>query len=154
VAEYAVEKLDAAFLDLQAMLPAQWEHTGDSDLPVQPNWNLYRQMEQHEAAFLVIARDESVPVGYMTAFLYPHPNAMSVKIAEIKTYYVVQGRPIILNSMIDFTIAELTRRGVYKIKAWTHAGHSAARLWELKGFEVSEIGLSIKLKRSSEACNA
>ena len=98
----------------------------------------------------MIARDEGVPVGYMTAFLYPHPNAMSVKVAEIKTYYVDKGRPIVLNSMIDFTIAELARRGAYKIKAWTHAGHSAARLWELKGFEVSEIGLTMQLKPAGE----
>ncbi len=154
MAEYAVEKLDAAFADLQSMLPAQWLHTGDSDVECQPNWLLYRQLEQHEAAFLVIARDEGMPVGYMTAFLYPHPNALSVKVAEIKTYYVDKGRPIILNSMIDFTLEELIRRGAYKIKAWTHAGHSAARLWELKGFEVSEIGLSMKLKKSSETHNA
>jgi len=154
MAEYAVEKLDAAFADLQLMLPAQWLHTGDSDVECQPNWLLYRQLEQHEAAFLVIARDEGVPVGYMTAFLYPHPNALSVKVAEIKTYYVDKGRPIILNSMIDFTLEELIRRGAYKIKAWTHAGHSAARLWELKGFEVSEIGLSMRLKKSPETHNA
>lgn len=153
MAEYAVEKLDNAFADLQSMLPAQWAHTGDSDVECMPNWVLYRQMESHEAAFLVIARDEGVPVGYMVGFLYPHPNAMSVKIGEIKTYYVDQGRPIVLNSMIDFTLGELARRGAYKIKAWTHAGHSAARLWELKGFEVSEIGLTLKLK-SSGAKNA
>ena len=150
MAEYAVEKLDAAFADLQSMLPAQWAHTGDSDVECQPNWVLYRQLEQHEAAFLVIARDEGVPVGYMTAFLYPHPNAMSVKVAEIKTYYVDKGRPIVLNSMIDFTLAELARRGAYPIQAWPHAGHSAARLWELKGFEVSEIGLTMQLKPAGE----
>ena len=148
--DFAVEPLLNAQSDIESMLPAQWAHTGDSDVECQPNWVLYRQLEQHEAAFLVIARDEGVPVGYMTAFLYPHPNAMSVKVAEIKTYYVDKGRPIVLNSMIDFTIAELARRGAYKIKAWTHAGHSAARLWELKGFEVSEIGLTMQLKPAGE----
>ena len=66
--------------------------------------------------------------------------------AEIKTYYVEKGRPIVLNSMIDFTLAELVRRGVYKIKAFTHAEHSAGRIWVLKGFEISEIGYSLKLK--------
>lgn len=149
MAEYAVEKLDNAFADLQSMLPAQWHHTGDSDVECQPNWILYRQLEQNEAAFLVIARDHGHPIGYMTAFLYPHPNAVSVRIAEIKTYYVDKDRPIVLNSMMDFTIDELVRRGVYKIKAWTHAGHSAARLWELKGFEISEIGLTMKLGKPS-----
>ena len=149
--DFAVEKLDAAFTDLQSMLPAQWEHTGDSEVDCQPNWLFYRQMEANQAAFLVIAREDTRPVGYMTAFVYPHPNAVSVLTAEIKTYYVERNRVHVLNSMIDFTLAELARRGVFKIKASTHAGHSAARLWELKGFEVSEIGLSMKLKPSAGA---
>jgi hypothetical protein len=148
MADYAVERLDAAFADLQSMLPAQWEHTGDSEVECAPNWNLYRQLEQHEAAFLVIARDEGRPVGYMTALLYPHPNAMSVRVGEIKTYYVEKGRraSIVLNSMADFVLAELASRGVFKIKVSTHAGHSSARLWQAKGFEISEIGLTMKLK--------
>ena len=154
MAQYAVEKLDSAFTDLQSMLPAQWEHTGDSEVECNPNWTFYRALEQREAAFLVIARDEGVPVGYMVAFLYPHLNAMSVRAAEIKTYYVAKGRPIVLNSMIDFTLQELARRGVFKIRAWTHAGHSAARLWERKGFEVSEIGLTLKLKPAQEVKHA
>lgn len=150
MAQYAVEKLQDAFVDLNVMLPDQWAHTGDSDVPQIVNWNLYRQLEAQDAAFLVIARDDGRPVGYMTAFIYPHPNAMSVLTSEIKTYYVEKDRAIILNSMIDFTLDELARRGVYKIRAWTHAGHSAARLWELKGFEVSDIGLTLKLRKPGD----
>jgi len=150
MAEYGVEKLEDAFLDLASMLPAQWLHTGDSDIPQQVNWTLYRQLEANNAAFLVIARDDGKPVGYMTAFLYPHPNAVTELVAEVKTYYVERGRPIILNSMIDFTLSELARRGVYKIKAATHAGHSAGRIWELKGFVISEIGYTLKLKRTGK----
>jgi hypothetical protein len=150
MAEYAVEKLEDAFLDLSAMLPAQWAHTGDSDVPVMPNWTLYRQLEANNAAFMVIARDEGKPVGYMVALLYPHPNAVTVLVAEIKTYYVEKGRGIVLNSMIDFTLSELARRGVYKIKAATHADHSAGRIWERKGFEISEIGYTLKLKRTGK----
>jgi hypothetical protein len=146
MAEYAVEKLESAFHDLQSMLPAQWAHTGDSDIECQPNWAMYQQLEQREALLLVIARDEGMPVGYMAAFLYPHPNAVSVKVAEIKTYYVDEGRPMVLNSMVKFTVDELVRRGAYKIKASTNADDSAARLWELHGFEVSEIGLTLKLQ--------
>jgi hypothetical protein len=146
MAEYAVEKLDAAFLDLQSMLPAQWEHTGDSEVDCQPNWFLYKQLEDRDGAFLVIARENGHPIGYMVAFVFPHPNAVSVLTAEIRTYFVEKGRSIVLNSMIDFTLEELARRGVFKIKASTHAGHPAGRLWELKGFTVSEIGYSLKLK--------
>lgn len=149
--DFAVEKLDAAFTDLQSMLPAQWEHTGDSEVDCAPNWNLYRQLETVGGAFLVIAREDTRPVGYMVAFVYPHPNAVSVQTAEIRTYFVERGRVHILNSMIDFMLAELARRGVFKIKASTHADHPAGRLWELKGFAVSEIGYSLKLKPAAGA---
>jgi hypothetical protein len=160
LADYAVEKLDSAFSALNAMLPAQWAHTGDSDVPLQPNWPLYRALEARNALFVVLAREEGRPVGYMVAFLYPHPNAVSVPIAEIKTYYVervadaagnIKGRAIVLNSMIDFTLAELARREAYKIKAWTHAEHSAGRIWERKGFEIAEIGYTLKLKGKPDA---
>jgi hypothetical protein len=143
MAQFAIERLDDAFSDLQSMLPAQWAHTGDSEVDCAPNWPLYRQLEQAQAAFLVIARDDGRPVGYMTAFMYPHPNAVSVRVAEIKTYYIEKGRAIVLNSMIDFMLAELAKRGVFKIKAWTHAGHPATRMWQGKGFEISEIGLTM-----------
>lgn len=149
--DFAVEKLDTAFTDLQSMLPAQWQHTGDTEVDCQPNWNLYRQLETANGAFLVIAREDGRPVGYMVAFVYPHPNAVSVLTAEIRTYFVEKSRVHVLNSMIDFTLAELAARGVFKIKASTHAGHPAGRLWELKGFSVSEIGYSLKLKPSAGA---
>ena len=148
MAEYAVEKLDTAFADLQSMLPAQWAHTGDNEVECQPNWNLYRQLEDRNGAFLVIARENGHPIGYMVAFVFPHPNAMSVLTAEIRTYFVEKGRAVVLNSMIDFTLEELARRGVFKIKASTHAEASAGRLWELKGFTPSEIGYSLKLRPS------
>ena len=148
---YAVEKLDAAFGDLQSMLPAQWQHTGDSEVDCAPNWNLYRRLENAGGAFLVIAREDDRPVGYMTAFVYPHPNAISVLTAEIRTYFVERGRVHVLNSMIDFTLGELARRGVFKINAETNSEHSAGRMWELKGFKQSKIGYSLKLKPASGA---
>jgi hypothetical protein len=143
---FAIEPLDRAMSDLQSMLPAQWQHTGDSEVECQPNWNFYRQMESHGAGLLIMAREEGRPVGYMVAFIYPHPNAVSVKIAEIRTYYIEKSRALVLNSMIDFTLQELARRGIFRIDAYTHAGHSAGRLWELKGFVPAKIGYSLKLK--------
>lgn len=147
---YAAEKLDTAMLDICSMLPAQWAHTGDSEVECQPNWGLYRQMDQHDAVLIVMARDEGRPVGYMVAFIYPHPNAVSVRIAEIRTYYVEKGRALVLNSMIDFTLGELARRGIFRIDSYTHAEHSAGRLWELKGFKPARIGYSLKLKPPAE----
>ena len=146
MADYAIEKLDNAFADLNLMLPAHWEFVGDSDVAQQPNWPLYRKCEALNAAFLVMARDRGHPVGFMVVFIYPHPNAMSVLTADIKTYYVEPGRSILLKSMAEFVLQELAHRGIYRVKAWTHAGHPATRLWEALGFELSELGFTLKFR--------
>ena len=98
---------------------------------------------------VIMARDMDCPVGYLAAFIYPHPNAMGSKVAVIPTYYVAErpSRALIMSRMVDFAIEKLAERGVYKVGIETNASHSAGRLWELKGFQIEKIGYSLKLKK-------
>ena len=149
MAEFAVEAWHSARDDIMTMLPAQWAHTGDSDIPCQPNWELYNQFAERGAMITVMARDLDVAIGYLVAFIYPHPNAMSAKIAAIPTYYVVD-RPtkaLIMSRMVDFTVQKLAERGVYKVGIETNAKHSAGRMWELMGFEIEKIGYTMRLEK-------
>ena len=41
--EFAVERLGLAQPDIESLLPAQWNHTGDKDIDCRPNWALYHQ---------------------------------------------------------------------------------------------------------------
>jgi hypothetical protein len=148
--DYAVQTIEAAFTDLQQMIPAQWQHTGDREVDCFPNWEFYRQLESRGGLLLVVARDFDRPIGYMVAMIYPHLNAVHVQVAQIPTYYVEKGRAHVLNAMADFTLAELARRGVFRVDIETNAEFSAGRLWELKGFTMSKIGYSLKLKKASE----
>lgn len=150
--DFALEPLITAQPDIDRMLPAQWAHTGDSEVQCKPNWNLYRQLNERGAAFLVMARQDGEAVGYLAAFVYPHPNAMGELKAEIPTYYVKEGpiRALVLSRMVDFTLEQLSARGVFKVDIETSAEHSAGRLWELKGFKMAKIGYSLKLKALPE----
>lgn len=149
--EYAVQSLQSAFPALLKMVPAQWAHTGDPGVECAPNWGLYQEMDQRGGLVLIVATDDTGPIGYMAGFIYPHPNSRLEKTAEIKTYYVKKGRAHVLNTLAEKMLAELAFRGACKIKAWTHADHSAARLWELHGFEISDIGLTLPLKKPEGA---
>ena len=147
--EFGVEPLLTAQPDIQSLVPAQWEHTGDKGISAMPNWPLYYQFASHDALMVVMARDSGEPVGYMVAFIYPHPNAMSVTVASIPTYYVAERptRALVLSRMQDFMIARLAERGVYRADIETSADFSAGRLWELKGFKLAKLGYSMQLQR-------
>lgn len=147
--DFTVEPLLYAQPAIQSLVPAQWAHTGDRDLECQPNWMLYHQFAQRDALMVIMARELGEPVGYMAVFIYPHPNAVSVRVAEIPTYYVEQRptRALILSRMQDFAIERLIERGVYKVKIETSADYSAGKLWELKGFKLDKLGYTMQLQR-------
>ncbi len=147
--EFAVEPLGHAQGDIESLLPAQWVHTGDSGIECRPNWPMYRQFAEHGALMVVMARELDCPVGYLAAFIYPHPNSVTHKVAEIPTYFVADRptRALIISRMVDFTIQRLAEQGVFKIRIETNAEHSAGRLWELKGFKLTKMGYSLQLER-------
>ena len=153
---FAIEPLTSAQPDIEAMLAAQWTHTGEPEIECKPNWKFYRQLNQIGAGMLIMARQENVPVGYLAAFIYPHPNSIDHLIATISTYFVKEGprRALTLVSMVDFALKQLVNRGVIRVDIETNAEHSAGRLWELKGFKLAKLGYSMKLKSNAEAKNA
>lgn len=154
--EFAVEPFEPARPDIESLLPAQWAHTGDKDLECSPNWELYSQFARRGALMVVMARDLDEAVGYLAAFIYPHPNSITSRIAEIPTYFI-RDRPmraLIMSRMVDFAVEKLAEKGVYKVNIETNAVHSAGRLWELKGFKVSKIGYSLQLARPAGEQNA
>ena len=150
--DFAVEPLLYAQPDIERMLPAQWAETGDREIECKPNWPLYRKFNENDACLVVVARQDGAAVGYLAAFIYPHPNATNEIKADIPTYYVKQGpaRALILSRMVDFALERLAARGVFKVDIETSAEHSAGRLWELKGFKMAKIGYSLKLKVLAE----
>lgn len=151
--DFAVEALSTAQQDIECLLPAQWAHTGDKDIECRPNWPLYNQFAERNALMVVMARDLDSAVGYLAAFIYPHPNAMGVKVASIPTYFVMERstRALIMSRMVDFAVERLAERGVYKVDIETNATHSAGRLWELKGFKIAKIGYSMQLEKPAGA---
>lgn len=147
--QFAVESLATVQPDIESLLPAQWAHTGEKGVECKPNWPLYRQFAERDALLVIMARKFDDPIGYLAAFIYPHPNAMGVKIASIPTYFISDcpTRALVMSRMVDYAVEQLIERGVYKVDIETNAEHSAARLWELKGFKLSKLGYSLQLEK-------
>jgi GNAT superfamily N-acetyltransferase len=156
--EFAIERLAAARAseDSARLLALQWQETGDREIPSKPNWPLYQTLDDNGSLLLVVARQDGRPVGFLTGAIYRHVNAMQELVCSIPTYFVEPGptRALILSRMIDFALQRLADRGVFRVDSETTFENSAGRLWELKGFKPAKIGYSLKLKKSSETCDA
>lgn len=141
------EKLAAAIGDVQRMLPAQWEHTGDPDLLCDPNWALYTQLENRDFAALFVMRHDDRAVGYATAMFHPHTNSQKTWVGSIPTYYAEEGpnRGLFMKSLINAARDWLLRKGAHHITVRTRYQQSAGRLLELMGFVPDEIAYKLVL---------
>ena len=154
--QFAVEALKVVQPDIESLLPAQWAHTGDVDIDCKPNWPLYNQFAERGALMVVVGRDLDQIVGYLAAFIYPHPNSVDRLVAEIPTYFVLNRptRALVMARMVDYAVEKLAEKGVFKVRIETNAEHSAARLWELRGFKLDRLGYSMQLEKPTGALHA
>ena len=139
---YAQERLASAMDDMREMVPAQYKHTGDPTLPLDPNWQVYSALETRDAAALFIARNADRAVGYSTALLHPHMNSKQVLVGTISTYYVeeCQIRGLIMRQLLRTACDWLTTRGAQRVYVETEYRHSAGTLLERMGFTPVKIG--------------
>lgn len=148
MADFIECKLEAAIADIKKLLPEQWAETGDAEIPCEPNWNLYAGVEAKGGLQLTMAYEHGHPVGYMAAFLYPHPNSVNQKIASIQTYFVAQRhwRAGTLKAMFKHAITLARGKGAFKIDIETSANAPANRLIEAMGFNLAKLGYSMRLQ--------
>ena len=140
---------ESSFLEarpiVEAFLPAQWAHTGDSRIAPKVNWPFYQVLAQKGCLVILVAEDEGRAAGYLTALIHPHLNAIDTLVGTISTYYVEPrpDRAIVLKSMFGQAIEALKLRNVAVIKIDTEYENSCGRLLELLGFEPERIGYKL-----------
>lgn len=139
---YAQECLAQAMPDLQSMLPAQWDHTGDSEIPCDPHWAVYTALDDKGVFSLFMVRDEGRPCGYAMALLHPHLNSKLTLVGTISTYFVEERpvRGLILRRLIHIAREWLLEKGAKQVFVETEYQHSAGRVLERMGFTPVKIG--------------
>lgn len=139
---YAQEKLASAIADVCSLLPAQHAHTGDPDLPPDPQWGVYSQLEQIGRGALFVARDQGRAIGYAAAFLAPALNSRNVLVGQVPTYFVEEGawRGVIMVSLLRAAADWLLKNGAQKVDIDTQYQHSAGKVLERMGFIPVKVG--------------
>ena len=150
---YAQERLETVLPDLQEMVSAQWQHTGDSDLPCEPNWPMYVALEQRGVGALFVARDNDRAIGYATALFHTHLNSKQVMVGTISTYFVEERsmRALIMRQLLLNARDWLLQRGARRVYIETDYGHSAGAILERMGFARRKIGYMLAVPNESGA---
>ena len=139
---YLQEPLESVRPELQALLPAQLQHTGDPSLSYDVNWELYRALENKGALCVMVARRNSEIMGYAAAILHPHTNARKTIVGTIATWYVVESgmRGLIIRHLLTAGAEWLTQRGAKQVYIETEYANSAGPILELMGFIPIKVG--------------
>lgn len=149
----AVEKLETAREAIETLLAAQWEETGDSEFVCRPNWPFYAKLEEIGAGYVMVMREDGIPIGWLAAMIHPHVNATDVKVGTVSSYYVKprSTRAVLLKSLYRAVLRDLAVRGCWQVSIETEFGHSAGRLLELLGGRPKKIGYSFDLQEAKHA---
>ena len=155
---YAQETLKHAKRDVESLLPEQWAETGDIGIECEPIWPFYESLEKHNALVLVLAREDSRPIGYATGSVYPHPNSRGHLIASIPTWFVEHRptRALIVRRLLQTSVSYCFEKGARRVSIRTHHEHSAGRLIEAMG--GNPLAIEYVMFKSepvtSESCHA
>lgn len=138
---YSEEPLLQCRMDIEGLLPTQWQETGDSLIECKPDWAMYEAMEVVGALILMMARDGGRAIGYLAGSIYRHPNSTGHRIASIPTYFVEQrpGRSLILRSMLGHGVNLAMKKGAWKVHVKTEYNHSAGRILEAMGMAPTAV---------------
>lgn len=152
-----IEKLSDALPELKQVIPIQHGETGDSDLPCDPMWNTYVELERAGCTLLTM-RENGRLIGFAACMIHRHINSKDTLVGSIPTFWVEQrpNRALLLRSILQRGANLLWRKGAQQVTFETEIMHSCGRLLEMMGARVGKIGYVIKRHASvaQEASNA
>ncbi|HSV26157.1 MAG TPA: hypothetical protein VLJ17_24425 [Xanthobacteraceae bacterium] len=144
------EPHDVARKCIEQMLARQYAETGDNSVPLAPDFNLYRAMEERGSLFVLIVyeresddepspRDDQSPgrpIGYAVGVYHQHPNSVGMMIGTIPTYYVEDGagRVFIQKAMLEQAALRLCAAGAKRVRIETNPKASNGRMLEKMGY--------------------
>jgi len=117
---YAIEKLHQFRRDADHLLAEHYQElTSFPEMPLDPNWDLYNQLETEDRLFIYTARIDGEIVGYawfMCLKAHPHYKSLSWAGNDIIRINPDHRGKGVAKGLFDFFEADLKRRG-YKVIA-------------------------------------
>ncbi len=123
---------------IEQMLPVQQAHTGDPSIPLAPDFELYKQLEDLGKLFALIVRDDDRPIGYAIGIVHQHPNSKGFIIGTIPTYYVEDGpaRVFVQKALLQQAATRLAAAGAKRVRIETTPKASNGRMLEKMGYRT------------------
>lgn len=140
---YQVERWNSVVCEMAPFAPLHWEEIAldHNAVPLDMNWNKYREMDKSGMLHLVTARDDGKIIGYHVSMIGGHLHYKSTLHASVDLYFVKQeyrkGRIGI--KLFKFTEESLKAIGVQKIVTGTKVHKDNSRLFEYLGYHNTEI---------------
>lgn len=134
---------------IEALMLTQWAETGDTTLPLDPNWQMYELMERTGRLVILVLREDGRAVGYAGGMVHPHMNSKTVSVATIPTWYVEPTpeaptkRAFVEKALLQEVARRLVALGARRVTIETHADKNAARLLEVMGYRPTKLCFSI-----------
>lgn len=152
---YQEETFAACQTEIEALATGQWEEMAKEfeGIPLDPQWDLYRRVENAGSGVLVTAREEGKLVGYVGAAIMQFASSKDVKTANGLPYFVVPcwARGVILRDMMKHLFKVLKARGVRLATLKTHPWASAAPILEHLKMRPIETLYMIDLEGANHA---
>lgn len=141
--------------DLQAIIDGHWRETGDdhAHVPLSMDWDKYRSLERMAMFKALIARRDSVLVGYVGFFITPHMMYSKTVHALCDSIYVRpehRGVGILLVREAQKKLTELVGNKTFRIIYNAPAGSEFAQILSRFGYPVRET-THVKLVTAHDA---
>lgn len=138
-------QVESMFDALDEALPMLQKHYEELALnkdkvPLDPDWNAYRRLDEQGAILCVTLRDKGRLVGYYTGFVLPdlhYKSCLSLKMDIFWTHPDIRGGMAGVK-LFRTVRAEAKRRGVKRMFAGSKHHKDASKLFEFLKMELVE----------------
>jgi GNAT superfamily N-acetyltransferase len=124
--QFAVETYAQVAEDIKPLIERQWRELAlFEDVPLDPDWGLYRTLSISGFLIIFTARDEGRLIGYALYFMRAHHHYKSTSWAQCDIIWIDPEcrRRSIGTQLFDFVEATLRDRGVVVIQHETKSAH-------------------------------
>lgn len=146
-----VEPFMAGVEELKPLLPGHWEELGiyRDRMPLDPNWETYRNIEAAGQLIYVAARNSGALIGYFIGVITPGLHYRTTLTCKMDIAYILPEHRGSAGSVLFTAVkAELIRRGV---KCWwvgSKDHHPIEGFYRSLGFEQQETHFAMWLEDS------
>ena len=140
--EYTREYFDDVIVDLLPLLQKHWAEVElhQDKMPLNPNWEQYRNLESSGALHIFTARDGDALAGYCVVFTAPNIHHCSNLVSSVDALYVAppyRGR-MTGSILMTYVEKELEKIGVSTLLCHVKTLHDFSPLLVRKGYQEAE----------------